>query len=144
MNVAFASHGAYLSTTTIAFPEDVITPPVKLPTLSAGYVTKDAFYSERYEAPPAEVVTADLTLMKKIYGNVEKLLSDGSARHLYDIHPATRELLPKFEDKISTYTQATYEALEALYREGRLEIIKERVPAEKENETAPYYKFKLR
>ena len=144
MNVAFANHGAYLATTTMAFPEDVETVATKLPVLSAGYVTKSGFYSEKYENPPAEVVTADLTVMKKVHSAIEEALSDGEPRHLYELHRATKNYLPALTDKVATYTQATYEALEALHREGRLEIIRERVDAVLDGESAPYYKFKLK
>ena len=144
MNISFASHGAYLATTTMAFPSDIITAPVKLPILSAGYVTADSFESKRYKNPPTEVAYADLALMNKIYTAIENFLSDGEAHHLYDVHKITREFLPAFNDKVSTYTQASYEVLEALYKNGRLEIVKETVPAVKESESAPYYKFRLK
>ena len=144
MTVAFASHGAYLATTTIAFPEDTENAPVVLPTLASGYVTKDSFKAKRYKNPPAEVVVADLTLMNKIYASAEKLLSDGEPRHLNQINAKTRELLPIYKDKQTTYTMASYQAIEALYNEGRIEIIKETVPGVKEGEVAPYYKFRLK
>lgn len=145
MNLSFSSHGAYLATTTIAFPEnEVLTPPVKLPTLSAGEVTKDSFTAKKYKNPPATVESADFSLMTKIYSAIEKTLSDGKSRHIYELHNTTREYLPRFQDKISTYTQASYEALEALYREGRLEIVKETVEGVCNGSTAPYYKFKLK
>ena len=144
MNLAYSRHGAYLATTTMAFPDDTVTKPVKLPVLSAGFVTEDSFEAKRYKNPPTEVVTADLSLMSKIYSAIENALSDKKARHLYEIHPVTREFLPRFEDKVSTYTQASYEALEALYQEGKIEIVKETVPAVNEKESAPYFKFKLK
>jgi len=143
MNVSFSSHGAYLATTTIAFPDDALTAPVKLPTLAAGYVTKDSFEAKRYENPPAAVEVPSLSLMTKIYAEIEDLLTDGKARHIYEIHNATRKHLPKFEHKVSTYTQATYEVLESPYNDGRLEIVKETVAGVNDGATAPYYKFKL-
>lgn len=144
MTVSFASHGAYMATTSMAFPSDAKTLPVKLPVLSSGYVKADSFEAKRYENPPAEVRCATLSEMSKIYSLIESALSDGKARHLYEIHAITREVLPKLSDKVATYTQASYEVLEALYSEGRLEIVKERTEAVNENETAPYFKFKLK
>ena len=119
MNLAFASHGAYLATTTIAFPEDEkLTAPVKLPTLAGGYVTKDSYSAKRYENPPADVVSADLSVMAKVYADVEKKLSKGGSYHINEINVVSRKYLPRLSDKLSTFTQASYEALEALYREG--------------------------
>ena len=144
MNLAYASHGAYLATTTIAFPDDVTSAPLKLPTLSTGYVTKNSFKAERYENPPAELLTADLATMTKIYSAVEEALKDGKARHIYEINEVVRRFLPYSNDKVSTYTQAAYEVLEALYREDQIEIVKETVDAVEENKKAPYYKFRLK
>ena len=144
MNLAYASHGTYLATTTIAFPEDVIGLSLKLPTLSAGYVTKNGFKAEKYENPPAELLSADLTTMVKIYSAVEEELSDGKARHIYEVNAIVRRFVPYSNDKVTTYTQAAYETLEALYKEGRLEIVKEKVDAVEENKKAPCYKFRLR
>ncbi|MBR5139671.1 MAG: hypothetical protein IKV16_01325 [Clostridia bacterium] len=143
MNVAFAEHGAYLATTTMAFPTDLITDAVRLPVLSAGFVTMDSFSSKRYANPPSEVVSADFTLMTKIYSEIEKALSDGNAWHLYALHKVIKPLIGDFADKTTTRTQATYVALEALYREGRIEIVKERVDGVIDGEDAPCYKFRL-
>ena len=143
MNVAFAEHGAYLATTTMAFPTDLITKPERLPVLSAGYVTKDSFSSKRYSAPPCEVVSADLSLMTKIYKEIEGALSSGAAIHLYELHAVIKTLLPNFTDKTTTRTQATYIALEALYADGRIEIVRETVEGVLPTESAPYYKFRL-
>ena len=144
MNLSYASHGAYLSTTTIAFPEDALTAPVKLPVLSAGYVTKDSFEAKKFKNPPTEVAGADLAILHKIYSKAESLLSDGKARHINEINAISKEFLPVLTDKQTAYTQASYEVLEALYRDGKLEIVKENVPGARENETAPRFKFKLK
>ena len=144
MSVSFASHGAYLSTTTMALPDDALTVPVKLPTLSSGYVTKNSYEAKRYENPPAEVTVASLSQMSSVYTAIENELSDGKPRHLYEIHSVTKRFLPSTADKVATYTQASYEALEALYRDGRLEIVKELTDAVNENEKAPYFKFRLK
>lgn len=143
MNLAFAEHGAYLATTTMAFPTDLIGDAVRLPVLSAGFVTADSFSSKRYANPPSAVFTADFTLMTKIYAKIENALSDGNAWHLYDLHKVIKPLIGDFADKTTTRTQATYAALEALYSEGRIEIVKERVNGVLDGDGAPYYKFRL-
>lgn len=142
MTVSFAPHGAYLATTAIAHPADAVTVPVKLPTLSSGYVTKSGFTAERYQNPPTKVIGADLGEKVRIYDAAVKALSEGE-KHLYELNAVVREILGKSDSAVVAIAQESYDVLEALMREGRLDIINSRVPAVLEGMTAPYTKFRL-
>ena len=52
--------------------------------------------------------------------------------------------MPPTSKRQSTVTQAVYEVLEALMKNGKLEIVKETVEGENEGTVAPYYKFKIK
>ena len=142
MTVSFSDHGAYLATTAIAHPDDALTVPVKLPTLSSGYVTETGFTADGYRNPPAPVISADLGQKARIYDAVVKALSEGE-KHIYELNAVVREFLGTSDSATVAATQESYDVLEALHREKRLETVNSRVPAVIENMTAPYTKFKL-
>lgn len=93
MHLNFVSHGAYLATTPIAFPEDA-GEPFLLPALSAGKVTKDSLFMKPFTNPPATVAPLDSKVYHDVYDMVYTKLHEEEGVTLYTSGDST----PFFED----------------------------------------------
>ena len=143
MTLSFAEHGAYLATTSIAHPDDAVTEKINLPVLSAGYVTKNSFTAKKFAAPPAPVITPALKDLCDAYRDAVCALAEEKTFNEV-LHIVTKRFASERDDVITTATQANYDIFEALYKEGRLEIIKGTDEGVLSGTTAPLFKFRLK
>ena len=140
MTLSFASHGAYLSTSAMAFPTDAGDVQY-LPANSFGTVYRDHADVHPMHNPPASVAPIDARVMAEAYCKVGKALQK-EARYLDDI--AEKVVCPLFE-KADCYPVAmlTYEVLRAYQKTGRLKIDVRRVPGATPELDAPKAYFSL-
>lgn len=135
MSVGFASHGAYMATSAIAFPEDAGEPQL-LPVCSSGSVNKDSFTAVKYKELPARVAQLDSRVRTESY----QIICDLLGRNPKSIKEICSEFKPCFEKSDCVPDdQALYEALYSLYREGKLQIKSRRVPGAIEGIDAPEF-----
>lgn len=140
MYVAFASHGAYLASTPMAFPDDILTEPQLLPACSAGYIYRDHFVSKPFDTTLANVAPMDMRLRESAYELVCQQLEKGeeSFRSLRDL------IKPIFSDwDVAPVAPLLYEILYSLQKEGRLKIRSCSVPAAREDLDAYQYRLSL-
>jgi len=139
MFVGFASHGAYLSSTPQAFPEDVRSVKV-LNVMSCGQVYKDRLveknlsckipitqvtpkhYRDCYDALCAAISQKEMTCEE-----IDEVLLDIIGREICNPYPAVQ-----------------YEILWELQKQGRLEIRVYRVPGAVPELTAPQFRMSLK
>lgn len=130
MFLSFAAHGAYLATSSIAFPEDAGDPQL-IPALTSGYVSADSIKVISYKNPPTTVAPITADVRYKAYEPVIRELEKGDA---YVFNSLTGELLsnvtlPFFEKADCTPSTAlVYEILYSLHKEGKLCIDAKKVP----------------
>lgn len=138
--VGFAPHGAYLSSTALAFPDDAegIT---QLPAMSGGRVFKNGYTVRRYADPPCTCAEADARTFALAYEICVGLLAVKECRP-GDLSKAIAPVFP--EGNIAGRMPVVYGVLEALDREGRLQIIPRRVPGAREDLDAPRLFAKLK
>jgi len=133
MFAAFAEHGAYLSSTPLAFPED-IRKIVPIPAGSCGYVTKDTLVIQALSAPAFTVAEETPSTVKKAVETIEAELTEGpkSFREL------TNAIAPLYEkaDSVPTY-QTAHAILFEYLKQGRLEQTTVWEPGAKEGLKAP-------
>ncbi len=144
MTLSFAEHGAYLATTAIAHPDDAITEKIKLPVLSAGYVSASGFTAKKYDIPPAPVLTADLKTLSRAYELALTALEEKPRTFNEVLRIINKNFAQNTDNAVSTLTQVNYDVFEALYKEGRLEITKDTVEGELSGATAPIFRFGLK
>lgn len=137
MFVGFADHGAYLATVPLAWPEDAGEPLV-LPALSSGLVRKDGYTVKRFPNPPVTVAPITPKVWHAAYEGIQKAMREGVQKGF----GATFK--DAFEKADCTQANVvTYAVLSELYRQGRLKMETEYVPAKKEGLLAPKTKYTL-
>ncbi|MBE6965767.1 MAG: hypothetical protein E7441_07015 [Ruminococcaceae bacterium] len=146
MVAGFSSHGAYLSTSAIAFPDDAGEPQL-LPALSSGYVCADGFYSSPYKNPPCAVAPIDAVARKEAYDVICNELCSGG-RELWC--PIRQDNLEAPLNKLfgnadcSQATALLYDILFSLHKEGRLKIEEKVYETEKPGASARRFILGLR
>ncbi len=115
--VAFAPHGAYIATSSLAFPEDA-GEPILLPPCSSGIVYADHYVVKPFDKAPAVLAETDATVRQAAYERICKVLSEGD-KIFADLYKAIDELFEKAD--ICQREPLSYEVIYALMREGRLE-----------------------
>ena len=121
MFVEFAAHGAYLSSTPIAFPEDAGDYQL-LPACSSGRVWKDGYFASPYQAPPARVAPMRADLRAMVWEQVDELLTERTL-NMSEILKAIKPVLKDMGDWDCLPAAAlVYEALYALKLQGRLKL----------------------
>ena len=138
MFLSFSSHGAYLASCPIAFPEDAAD-PINLPELSSGYVTKNSFTAKKYENPPINVAVADAKTIHDAYDTIVELLSEERSFNTLKVG----HLFPK-SDGILAAAGLKYSILYSLWREGKLDIKKIISAGKVENTTTTAFTLKLK
>jgi len=135
MNVSFVSHGVYMATTAMAFPDDA--KEVKpLPMLSSGYVYRDRIVTYPYKTPPCEIVDFDETTGHDIYDTVVNALKTEK----YTVGTLRNVLKPFLpEDKSVPLTHTIYEILRSLKNRGLLNMENVTVDGVAEGITAPKF-----
>lgn len=118
MMLSFASHGAYLATTAMAFPNDA-GQVQSLPPLSSGYVYKDHYSANAFAHPPTTVAPLDADVTKRAYQLVKDYISD--ERHTFwEIEELCLRLFDGNDVPLNALV--AYEALRKLQNEGGLDI----------------------
>ncbi|MBQ9785214.1 MAG: hypothetical protein IJW29_06905 [Clostridia bacterium] len=140
MFVGFASHGAYLSSSALAFPNDAEGETL-LPCLSSGKV-----YADRYTVVPYKTELGDMgvindTITKEAYGIIERLLKEGS-KTFSDLYKAVAPVFGT-HDFIDN-EPLTYRILQAISKEGKLTWENLRVPGSADGLTAPKTHFSMK
>ncbi|MBQ4322813.1 MAG: hypothetical protein IJC19_02610 [Clostridia bacterium] len=139
MTVAFAAHGAYLSSAALAMPKDC--GEVKeIPANCAGEVFADRYTVVPYKNPPATVAPITAQVRAKAYEAVVETLKQ--------VHPYSdlTKLVQTFFDPADCCPRAmlTYDILYALHRKGILHQEIKRVEGAIEGLDAPKLYFKLK
>ncbi|MBQ4528673.1 MAG: hypothetical protein II998_11455 [Clostridia bacterium] len=141
MMAGFASHGAYLATSALAFPDDA-SEPFALPANSSGCIGKDQLKITPYSKAPGVVVPMDMALRAKAFDIVKKKLSDGGS---YTFKQLKNEIMHLFSGD-GSYQDALliYEILYALYKSDLLSIKKRNVPGAIDTLEAPSFLMSLK
>lgn len=133
MHVAFAPHGAYLSSSPTVFPADAGEYHC-LPALSSGRVTKDGFSARPYRDPPCTVAPIDARTVAEGYAAVCARL-DGGECAVGDLSKAVR---PCFSEAQCVPDGALiYGILRSLLEAGKIRAEIRRRPGVREDLTAP-------
>ncbi|MBQ8683866.1 MAG: hypothetical protein IJ518_05065 [Clostridia bacterium] len=139
MALSFASHGAYLASTAMAFPEDA-GEPMLLPACSCGTVTCDRVSITPYKNHPCTVAPLDAAQMKRVEQCLYPLLAEGD-KTMSDLVIAALDTFPAVDVKVADL--AVYEVLRALRQEGKLRIESRPVPGAADGLTAPKFYMSL-
>ena len=138
MNVAFCDHGAYMSTASLAFPDDAGNPTL-LPAMTYGKVYRHRLECAPIVDPGATVAPITPQVMAAAYKYIESKLQTptvfteiGWADVLAPLYPAA--------DCTQRGTVA-YQVVSELYRQGRLRMKTEYIEGQTDKLRAP--KFKL-
>lgn len=135
MNVAFASHGAYLASAAIAMPEDAGEPMPLMP-CAYGVVYADHFTTHRYENSPLTVAQLTAEVRGRAFEVICRELEEGP-KYYGELHRKVKELFEPADCMPSTL--ATYEVLYALKKAGKLKVESETVEGAFEHLTAPKF-----
>ena len=139
--IAFADHGAYLSSTPMAFPDDIVSEPQLLAPFSSGYVYRDTFTAKRFPRQVATIAPMDMDVRQKAYEAVCARLKEGPERY----YPLTVLVEPLFgEGNINHSNPLVYEILLSLHKQGRLHIEKQPMPAAREDLEGYQYFMRLK
>ena len=139
MNVSFASHGAYLATAALAFPEDAGESQM-LPALSGGRVYRDRFAAGPYENAPGTVAPITASVAAEAYASIVSLLRTGEFR----VGDLCRHIAPLFDEADCAPTAIlAYHVLHALQRQGRLIRVDSRVEGARDGLDAPLFMARL-
>lgn len=135
MNVAFASHGAYLASAAIAMPEDAGEPMPLMP-CAYGMVYADHWTTYRYTNSPMTVAQLTAEVRGKAFEVICEELEQGPKSY-GELHRKVKELFETADSLPSTL--ATYEVLYALKKKGKLKTEIRTVEGAFENLTAPKF-----
>ena len=141
MFLGFAPHGAYLATSALAFPSDA-DEEILLPAQFSGSVSKDRYTAIPYRVPTEKRLGKNnLTITAGAYTIIRDLLAQGE-QHFGDVYKA---ITPLYKDCDYTDSEPlAYHILQALAKEGVLEIHTARVPGVNDGLTAPRATFSLK
>lgn len=137
MWVGFSSHGAYLASTSMAFPEDAHTKTL-LPALSYGKVFCDRFTVNPFKVRLARVGEIDPTVEREAYDKVLTLLSKGEET-MYGVVDAVNTVFTDCDCKDST--ALSYKIVEGLLKSGKIYSRTVEVPGAYEGIFAPELRF---
>ncbi|MBQ6946443.1 MAG: hypothetical protein IJN42_00195 [Clostridia bacterium] len=139
LSVAFAPHGAYLSSTPMAFPADAGSAQW-MPALTAGRVYRDRFTLAPIVGFPAKVAQTDVGTLARGYALAEKMLC--AEISCGQLRKALSELMDT--DDLRCGLQFCYEILDAFAKEGRLQQRVLQVEGTAQGLTAPKFVYKLK
>ncbi len=140
MWIGFSSHGAYLGTTAIAFPEDAGVPTL-LPGSASGRVYKDRYEVIPYTSDPCVISRINPEIAHAAYEIIYKLLLEGDKSYP-DCYSAIKQCFPA-ADCIDS-EPLTYGILQALAKEGRLGVKTVSRPGHAEGLLAPQLRLSLK
>ena len=140
MFVAFAEHGAYLSSTPIAMPADA-SEATLLSACSSGCVCRDGFTATKFEKAPAKVASIDAATVTAAYDKVCSELGGGATK----FSALSKSIKPLFEAADCVPAAAlTYTVLYSLKKQGKLQIDTVRVDGAAEGIDAPCFMIGLK
>lgn len=137
MSVAFADHGAYLSSMALVFPKDAGKPQL-LAACSSGKVFKDRFETNEFKNPPVKVAAVTKEIHDKAYKAVYEALLEGDKRYA-DLPRLVRPYFP--EGECNPCTALVYEILNEVKEKLHIQTI--RVPGAFEGMTAPEFRMSI-
>jgi len=139
MFVGFASHGAYLATAALGFPEDAGA-PILLPQNSSCYVSRSGFTVQPYPAPPAAIAPMDGQTVSSVYNMICDAMRERAMtmREMYDMTMSCYG-----EGDCKPYGTVLYTLLDGLNRRGELIIEHRRVPGVRDDLDAPRFAMRL-
>ena len=133
MMLAFAGHGAYLSSSAMAIPGDA-GEPIALAPCTCGTVYRDRYCARPFAQPPCTVSPVTARLRAEAYAAVCALLKEGPQ----GISPLCKAVKPLFDPADCVpVTLVVYDVLHSLMRQGRLQIENTPQPGSAEGLTAP-------
>lgn len=138
MTVAFASHGAYLSSAALAIPEDCgeVYP---IPANACGAVFADRYTAVPFPAPPATVAPITARVRAEGYGIVSELLKDPTP-----YSALAKGVKPLFDPAdCAPCAMLVYDILYSLKTQGKLKTETVTVEGAAEGLTAPKFYFSL-
>ena len=136
MMVSFTGHGAYLATTSLAFPEDAGQVTL-LPACSGGRVYKNRFEAKPYDNPPCKVAALDAGVVSEAYQIIAREIAEGPKT----VGALCKAIRPAFEEADCVPAAITaYHVLQAMQSKGVLKTLTERVEGSKEGIDAPLFK----
>jgi len=140
MFAAFSGHGAYLSSTPLAFPEDA-EKIVPIPSCTCGYLTKDSLTVSPMSNPAFTVMEENEKLLTDAYTAIEKALSE-KRMGFDDVSHIVKAMMTGAD--CGPYIHIAHKVLWTLKKLGRLEITSETVKGAKEGLTAPKTLLKIK
>ena len=141
MFLAFASHGAYLAGSALAFPIDA-GEEILLPAHFSGSVEKDRYTAVAYQSSIAKKMGMTTpTTIAQAYAIIRDLLSGGEKR-FSDVYRSIRALYGACD--YNDCEPLAYHILQALAKEGMLDMHTASVPGAVEGLTAPQTTFSLK
>lgn len=139
MHVAFASHGAFLSSTPTAFPEECGDWTL-LSACSSGEIFANRFTETPYQTNPVTVAPMDAAVQERAFETVAGML-----KNPVSISDLSKAVSPLFAEADCNPTAAlVYEILDSLNRRGKLCTEIRQVEGAQEGLTAPKNYFSLR
>ena len=139
MFAAFADHGAYLSSTPIAIPEDAGEATL-LCACSSGYVYRDGFTTTKFTQAPARVAKIDAKTVATAYDKICGELCVGENK----FSVISKFIKPMFETADCVPSAAlTYKVLDSLNKQGKLNMRTTRVDGAAEGIDAPCFMLSL-
>ena len=139
MHVAFAEHGAYLSSTPMVFGLDA-GEAIALPACSCGNVYKDKVEIKTFKNPPAKVAELTAPVRAKIYETICEELKKAPKRFC-ELPQIVAPLFGQEAPRPSAL--AIYEVLYSLQKQGVLKMEEHRVEGVVEGVDVPQVKFYL-
>lgn len=140
MFAGFAEHGAFLSSTPVAFPEDV-TRVIPIPPMSFGYITADELVIKPMKKPGITVSSVGETERRQIYDILIKAMKDEALK----MPELTDMVIPLFPPAdCPEPLEVIHEVLYSLKKEDRIIFEERRLPGAREGLTAPKLYMKLK
>lgn len=145
MMLGFVSHGAYLGTTAMAFPEEVCDVQC-LPACSAGCVYKDQVVIKPFQNPPASVAKLDAHARYEAYRQISSALKCNLLEEEGISFDKMEEAMKAIFEPADCLPNAlaAYEVLYSLKNQGKLEIETCRVPGAGEGMDAPEFRMRIK
>lgn len=137
MMVSFCSHGAYMGSTAMSFPEDAGT-PVALPEMTSGYVYSGGFEVHPFEKPVCTVAPITESLRNKVFGLVVDQLSKEKTS-FPDIRSIVKRQFDLKKYNAPQHDLLAYEICRSLKNDGLLKMETIRVPGVTDDIDAPQF-----
>ena len=137
--IGFADDGAYVATSSLAFP-NCIDSPILLPGSASGRVYKDRYEIIPYKTDPCKIARINPEIAHNAYEIIYSMLLEGNKKYS-DFYTAIKVCFPE-ADCIDS-EPLTYGILWAIARSGKLKMETVRVPGLREDIDAPQTRFSL-